>query len=85
MRATSEDESMVTSWVEVTVSGLDSRKSVRADFTLGVDDSDSDYCRGHHDDDVTPVPVTGQMGSGSSTLNFFSIVIFSLIFSLDCT
>ena len=79
---------MVTSWVEVTVSSLDSRKSVRADFTLGgdeSDESDSDYCRGHHDDDVTPVPVTGQMGSGSSTLNFFSIVIFSLIFSLACT
>ena len=37
VRATSEDEAMVTSWVEVTVSSLDSRKSVRADFTLGVD------------------------------------------------
>ena len=75
---------MVTSWAEITVSSLDSRKSVRADFTLGVDDSDSDYCRGHHND-VTPVPVTGQIGSGSSTLNFFSIVIFSLIFSMACT
>ena len=91
VRATSEDEAMVTSWVEVTVSGLDSRKSVRADFTLGVDNnnSDSDFCRGHHDDDneVTAVPVRGQIGSGSSgTLNFSTIVIFSLlILSLACT
>ena len=86
VRATSEDEAMVTSWLEVTVSGLDSRKSVRADFTLGVDNSDSDFCMGHpEDDEVTPVPVKGQMGSGSSTLNFSTIVIFSLILSLACT
>lgn len=84
VRATSEDEAMVTSWLEVTVSGLDSRKSVRADFTLGVDNSDSDFCMGH-DDEVTPVPVKGQIGSGSSTLNFSTIVIFSLILSLACT
>ena len=78
---------MATSWLEVTVSSLDSRKSVRADFTLGVDNSDSDFCMGHDDDndDVTPVPVKGQMGSGSSSLNFSTIVIFSLILSLACT
>ena len=76
---------MATSWLEVTVSSLDSRKSVRADFTLGVDNkSDSDFCMGH-DGDVTPVPVKGQMGSGSSSLNFSTIVIFSLILSLACT
>ena len=47
VRATSEDEAMVTSWAEVTVSGLDSRKSVRADFTLGFDNnSDSEYFKG---------------------------------------
>ena len=85
VRATSEDEAMATSWLEVTVSSLDSRKSVRADFTLGVDKSDSDFCMGHDDDDVTPVPVKGQMGSGSSSLNFSTIVIFSLILSLACT
>ena len=88
VRATSEDEAMVTSWAEVTVSGLDSRKSVRADFTLGVDNnSDSDFCKGHHDNEVTAVPVRGQIGSGSSrSLNFSTIVIFSLlILSLACT
>ena len=92
VRATSEDEAMVTTWVEVTVSSLDSRKHVRADFTLGVDnnDSDSDFCKGHLDDDneVTAVPVRGQIDSGSSsrTQNFSTIVIFSLlIFSLACT
>ena len=86
VRATSEDEALATSWLEVTVSSLDSRKSVRADFTLGVDNkSDSDFCMGHDDDDVTPVPVKGQMGSGSSTLNFSTIVIFSLLLSLACT
>ena len=35
MRATSPDEVLVTSWVEVAVSGLEGGQHVRVDFTLG--------------------------------------------------
>jgi len=91
VRATSEDEALATAWVEVRLGDLGSREAVRVDFTLSSDktDSDSDYCRDHDDDDddgVTAVPVTGNTGSGSSSLlHFSSIVIFSLILSRSCT
>jgi len=79
VRATSPDEVLVTSWVEVAVAGLEGGQHVRVDFTLGgeVGQETNTHCS-HLAEEATAM-ASGHSGAGCGHLSSSLVLVMCLL------